>query len=468
MHQPKKHLLIIDDEENMRHMLRSLLMGHGYLVDTAANGREALLLVEQSPYDSILCDIRMPEMDGMAFLLAARPHISQANVIMMSAYGSMDTALEAIKAGAYDFISKPFKTDEVLLTLKKAEEREALRLENRMLRAEIESVHAECDFGAMVGRSKAMRDLFQLARKVASFSTTVLVSGESGTGKELVARGLHSSSPRAGLPFVAVNCGGIPENLLESEFFGHVKGAFTGADTSKSGLFALADCGTLFLDEIGELPLGLQVKLLRVLQEGEIRPVGSSLTRHVDVRIIAATARDLAREVSLGRFREDLYYRLNVVTIHIPPLRERTDDIALLAGHFLKKVNRKLGAEVQSIAPAALALLLQYSWPGNARELENIMERAVIMAEQGVILPENLPQHLSGAVAPTPTLDAYQGFSLKEAGELLERKLIGRALAATGGNKSRASEMLEISYPSLLSKIKKYHLEEVRAMQQPR
>lgn len=459
MSQPKKHLLIIDDEDNMRHMLRSLLEGHGYLVDTAANGREGLQLAEQNQYDSILCDIRMPEMDGMAFLLAARPYISQANVIMMSAYGSVDTALEAIKAGAYDFIAKPFKTDEVLLALKKAEERETLRLENRMLRAEIESVHGEADFGAMVGRSKAMRGLFQLARKVASFNTTVLVTGESGTGKELVARGLHSASPRGAMPFVAVNCGGIPENLLESEFFGHVKGAFTGAETSKKGLFAEADRGTLFLDEIGELPLGLQVKLLRVLQEGEIRPVGSARTQQVDVRIIAATSRDLAQEVSRGGFREDLYYRLNVLTIHIPPLRERPDDIALLAAHFLKKVNRKLDTKVRNIAPAALALLLQCPWPGNARELENTIERAVIMADREVIFPENLPLHLSGARVATPTLDGYQGFSLKEAGELLESKLIGRALAATGGNKSRASELLEISYPSLLSKIKKHHLE---------
>jgi two-component system response regulator AtoC len=349
-----------------------------------------------------------------------------------------------------------------LLTLKKAEEREALRRENRLLRAEIESVHGECDFGAMVGKSKSMRDLFQLARKVASFNTTVLISGESGTGKELVARGLHSASPRAAMPFVAINCGGIPENLLESEFFGHVKGAFTGAETSKNGLFAEADGGTLFLDEIGELPLDLQVKLLRVLQEGEIRPVGSTRTRLVDVRIIAASARNLAQEVEQGRFREDLYYRLNVLAIHIPPLRDRPDDIALLANHFLKKVNRKLDTEVRSIAPAALALLLKHPWPGNARELENIMERAVIMADGGVILPENLPLQLRGDSNEALTLDAYQGFSLKAAADLMERKLIARALDATAGNKSRAAELLEISYPSLLSKIKKYRLDEPR------
>jgi len=456
---PGKQLLIIDDEENMRHMLQALLQDHGYLADTATNGSEALQLVQQKTYQYILCDIRMPQMDGMAFLQAAQPYLDNSPVIMMSAYGSMDTALEAIKAGAYDFISKPFKTDEVLLTLKKAEEREALRLENRMLRAEIESVRGEADFGTMIGRSKVMRDLFRLAHKVAAFNTTVLVTGESGTGKELVARGLHAHSPRAGLPFIAVNCGGIPENLLESEFFGHVKGAFTGADTNKKGIFAEADGGTLFLDEIGELPLGLQVKLLRVLQENEIRQVGSAKSQRIDVRIIAATARDLAAEAADGNFREDLFYRLNVLAIHIPPLRERPDDIALLAAHFLKKVNRKLHTEIKSISPAALSMLIEYSWPGNARELENAIERAVIMADQGIILPENLPQKIGRREEQGREREDYSGFSIKTAGERMEQNLISRALEATGGNKSRASELLEISYPSLLSKIKKYHLD---------
>jgi len=457
--QPKQHLLIIDDEENMRHMLGSLLEGHGYLVETAGDGREALRCVEHRFFDFILCDIRMPEMDGMAFLQAAKPHIEHSTVIMMSAYGSVDTALEAIKAGAYDFISKPFKSDEVLLTLRKAEERETLRRENRLLREEIEAVRGESDFGAMVGRSSAMRELFQLARKVAPYNTTVLVTGESGTGKELVARGLHLHSPRRQMPFVAVNCGGVPENLLESEFFGHVKGAFTGADRSTAGLFVEADGGTLFLDEIGELPVELQVKLLRVLQEGEIRPVGATRGRSIDVRVIAATARDLAEEVSQGRFREDLFYRLNVLAIHIPPLRERPEDISLLASHLLKRINRKLHTAIASISPPAMAMLLHYSWPGNVRELENVIERAVIMAEQETITIDNLPPNLAGRTENRRLMDFFGTLSLKDAGEIMEKNLIGRALDATGGNKSRAAEILEISYPSLLSKIKKYNLE---------
>ncbi len=453
-----QHLLIIDDEENMRHMLRSLLEDHGYRIETAGNGREALRQIEQKFFDYILCDIRMPEMDGMAFLREAKPYIEQSNVIMMSAFGSLDTALEAIKAGAYDFISKPFKTDEVLLTLKKAEEREALRRENKMLREEIEAVRSESDFGAMVGRSKSMISLFQLARKVASFNTTVLVTGESGTGKELVARGLHAHSPRAEMPFIAINCGGIPENLLESEFFGHLKGAFTGADTNKKGIFAEADNGTLFLDEIGELPIGLQVKLLRVLQENEIRPVGSSRSQKIDVRIIAATAKDLAQEVEKGTFREDLYYRLNVLAIHIPPLRERPDDIALLARYFLKLKNRKLGTGVDSITSSAMSMLLQYSWPGNIRELENTIERAVIMTDQSSISPDNLTPTIREIKEGRRLTDYFNTYSIKQAGQMMEKNLISRALDASGGNKSRASELLEISYPSLLAKIKKYNL----------
>jgi two-component system response regulator AtoC len=456
----RPNLLIIDDEENMRHMLQSLLQDSGYKVQTAQNGLEALRLVEQNPFDYILCDIRMPQMDGMGFLRAAKPFIEQTTVIMMSAYGSFDTALEAIKAGAYDFISKPFKTDEVLLTLKKAEERETLRRENRRLREEIEAVHGEAEFGAMIGKAKAMRELFQLARKVAAYNTTILVTGESGTGKELVARGLHTHSPRAGMPFVAINCGTIPENLLESEFFGYVKGAFTGADKDKKGLFAEAEGGTLFLDEIGELPLALQVKLLRVLQEGEIRPVGSAQSLRVDVRIIAATARDLAAEVNAGRFREDLFYRLNVLAIKIPPLRERAEDVPLLAHYFLKRMNRKLHTTVAAISPAAMALLMHHSWPGNVRELENSLERAMIMSNQETILPEDLPPNLRGSLGKEITEDFFPGYSLKDAAEQMERLLIGKALEATGGNKSRASELLEISYPSLLSKIKKYGLEQ--------
>ncbi|GAB4342347.1 MAG: sigma-54 dependent transcriptional regulator [Desulfobulbaceae bacterium] len=456
---PPHRLLVIDDEENMRHMLRSLLEESGYRVDTADNGAEALELVRHNRYDSILCDIRMPKMDGMGFLQAARPWLEHSTVIMMSAYGTIDTALEAIKQGAYDFISKPFKTDEVLLTLKKAEERESLRRENKLLREEIRAVQGEGDFGAMVGRTRVMRDLFELGRKVAPYNTTVLVLGESGTGKELVARGLHTHSPRAAMPFIAVNCGTIPENLLESEFFGYVKGAFTGADQDRKGLFGEAEGGTLFLDEIGELPPPLQVKLLRVLQEGEIRPVGGSSTEPVNVRVIAATARDLAEEVAAGTFRQDLFYRLNVLSIRIPPLRDRIEDVPLLADHFRKRLNRKLDTAVEKIAPEAMSLLVNYPWPGNVRELENVLERAMILCGRDTITPDDLPEKIRAGAGFTPKSELYGGFSLKEGSEQLERLLISRALRETGGNKSRAAELLEISYPSLLAKIKKYGLE---------
>ncbi|MCI5140017.1 MAG: sigma-54-dependent Fis family transcriptional regulator, partial [Candidatus Electrothrix sp. AR1] len=314
-----KHVLVVDDEENMRHMLSVLLTGEGYLVDMAADGKEAVRLLEDKVFDFVLCDIRMPKMDGLAFLKAAESVEHGATVIMMSAFGSVDTAIEAMKQGAYDFISKPFKTDEVVLVLKKAEERERLRRENIRLKRKVAELEKKSGFGAMIGKSKAMREVFTLAEKVAEHPTTVLITGESGTGKELVAAGIHAKSGRGNKPFIAVNCGSVPENLLESEFFGYVRGAFTGADRNKKGLFEEAHKGTLFLDEIGELPTSMQVKLLRVLQEQEIRPVGSAQRKKIDVRILAATARDISEEVQQGRFREDLFYRLNVINIQVPP-----------------------------------------------------------------------------------------------------------------------------------------------------
>ena len=292
-----KRLLVIDDEANMRHMLSTVLKKADYLVDTASDGSEGLQMIEGGQYDFVLCDIKMPKMNGMEFLKASRDRIGTSTVIMMSAYGSIDTAIEAMKLGAYDYISKPFKTDEVYLTLKKAEERESLKKENRILKERIEKIEGDYKFHNMVTRSKAMQSLFQMAGKAAQYKTTVLILGDSGTGKELFARGIHYSSDRAEKPLVPVNCGGIPENLLESELFGHKKGAFTGADHNKKGLFQEAEGGTIFLDEIGELPLALQVKLLRVLQENEIRPIGDSKSMKIDVRVVAATARDLEKEV---------------------------------------------------------------------------------------------------------------------------------------------------------------------------
>ena len=390
-------LLIVDDEENMRHMLQAMVSRHGYTVETAVDGQDALSKIGGQHFDFILCDIRMPNMDGISFLQKVGPAIQTSTVIMMSAYGTIDMALEAIKAGAYDFISKPFKADEVLLTVKKAEEREFLEQENRLLKNQIEEIKAGDGFDKMVAGSKSMHSLFTLARKVAPYDTTVLIIGESGTGKELVARGIYASSSRNRQPFIAVNCGSIPENLLESEFFGYVKGAFTGADKTRKGLLAEADGGTLFLDEIGELPLDMQVKLLRVLQEGEIKPVGANKTEQINVRILAATARNLDNEVQQGTFREDLFYRLNVLTIHIPPLRERPEDIPLLCRHFMKKFNKTLGRDITSITPEAMERLLSHTWPGNVRELENVVQRGIVLAEDQSINLEQLPSYLGSS-----------------------------------------------------------------------
>lgn len=452
----RQRILVIDDEANMGHMLAAVLKKAGYEVDTASDGRAGLLKVEQMPYDYILCDIKMPVMSGMDFLKAAGQRINQSTVIMMSAYGSIDTAIEAMKLGAYDYISKPFKPDEVLMTLKKAEERESLKKENRRLKARIDEIEKDYRFGSMVAQSQAMASVFQLAQKAARYSTTVLILGESGTGKELIARGIHYQGERAAKPLVPVNCGGIPENLLESELFGYKKGAFTGADRNKKGLFQEADGGTIFLDEIGELPLSLQVKLLRVLQENEIRPVGDSKPMRVNVRVIAATAKNLEEEVKRGLFREDLYYRLNVLAIALPPLRERPEDVPQLCRYFLERFNTKMGKAVQDIAPAAMGVLLDYRWPGNVRELENVIERAVLLAEDTLLSPEHLPLEIAGAGKAGQTEEGHGGLSLKEAQRTIEKRLITQALQETGGNRTQAARLLEISHPSLLSKIKTY------------
>ncbi len=455
-----KRLLIIDDEENMRHMLKSMLRRHGYDVTTAEDGEEALKVVNKKAFDFILCDVRMPVLDGLEFLRVAREKIYTSTIIMMSAYGSIDIALEAMKAGAYDFISKPFKTDEVLLTLKKAEEREALKNENRLLREELKEVRGEMGFHTLIGESKSLQSLVKLAMKVARYDTTILITGESGSGKELVARGIHLSSPRQGKPFFAVNCGSIPSELLESELFGYVKGAFTGADKNKKGLFEEANGSTLFLDEIGELPLTMQVKLLRVLQENEVRPIGANTVKKIDVRIVAATAKDLEDAVRNNMFREDLFYRLNVMPLHIPPLRQRHEDIPLLCRHFIDKYNRKLDCNVKELSSAAMTQLLHYRWPGNVRELENAIQRGVVLSDNRIIDIEHLPTNILKNDQQSDLSGLYDGFSLKEAQKQLEAKMIQKALEETGGNKSKAGRLLEISYPSLLNKIKEYCLEE--------
>ena len=454
----QKRLLIIDDEKNMRHMLSSLLKESGYRVDTASDGAVAMDMVDRTIYDFILCDLKMPNMNGMDFFKTARDKLWATTVIMMSAYGSIDTAVEAMKQGAYDFISKPFKSDEVLLTLKKAEERESLKRENRWLKERIRKIQENYYFGSMVAKSKAMLSVFKLSEKAAQYNTTVLIYGDSGTGKELIARGIHFIGERSKKSLVPVNCGEIPENLLASVLFGYVKGAFTGADKNKKGLFQEADGGTIFLDEIGELPLALQVKLLRVLQENEIRPVGDSKTMKIDVRVIAATAKNLEEEVGKGTFREDLFYRLNVLPIKLPPLRNRPEDIPLLSQHFIDKFSISLDKVIKGITSAAMSILLKHSWPGNVRELENVIERAVVLAEGKNLVPENFPSNL-GVESLTDKMDDFlEEYSLKAAQKVLEKRLITRALEKTGGNRTRAARLLEISHPSLLSKIKVYNI----------
>lgn len=454
-----KRLLIIDDEENMRHMLSVVTSNAGYQVTMAENGEQALAIQKKTPFTFILCDLKMPKMDGLHFLKALGDDTPRPIIIMMSAYATIDDAVEAMKAGAYDFITKPFKTAEVLLVLEKACDHLALREENMRLKAKVEELQGGGCFDEIIAHSKEMRSLLQLTEKVAKYDTTVLINGESGTGKELIAKGIHQNSTRKDKNFIAINCGSIPENLLESEFFGYVKGAFTGADRDRKGLFEEADSGTLFLDEIGELPLSLQVKLLRVLQENEIRPVGSSKTKKINVRVITATAKDLEQEVKAGRFREDLFYRLNVLTLKLPPLRERKDDIPYLCTHFLSKLNEKMGLAIKEISPEAMTQLLSQEWKGNIRELKNSLERAAILAETNQIQAKDLADPHDRHAAKQQINEILGTYSLKKSKRIIEKKMINQALAASKGNKSMAARMLEISYPSLLAKIKEYHEE---------
>ena len=452
----KLRILVIDDEENMRHMLQVMLSKQGYAVDVAGDGAAGLRLARETDHDFILCDIKMPGMDGTAFLKEATASSVGGAIIMMSAYGSIDTAIECMKLGAYDYISKPFKNDEISLVLKKAEERERLKSENRRLKEEIGK---EYSFAGMISKNARMREIFSLVKKVSDHKTTVLILGESGTGKELVARAVHYSGARRAAPFIAVNCGAIPENLLESELFGHVKGAFTDASTDKAGLFEQADRGTLFLDEIGEMPLALQVKLLRVLQEGEIRRVGASSSRKIDVRVISATARDLELSVSAGRFREDLFFRLNVFSMLLPPLRERVEDIPLLLDHFLEKHGKLMGKNNVRCSPEVARALLNYSWPGNIRELENCIERCLVLCDEGTIGADSLPEKLRQVAAVSPLAGPFGSLSIKRAEEQLERELMRQALEKTGGNRTHAARLLEISHRALLYKLKEYGME---------
>jgi len=452
----RSDILIIDDEENLRHMLSAMLSRQGYQVDTAANGAEGLRYLTEKVYDFILCDIRMPEMDGKQFLARALEEKVVSPIIMMSAYGSVDTAIECMKMGAYDFISKPFKKDEIVMVLKKAEERERLKSENNRLRGVISGSDGFC---GIISRNAVMQEIFAQIRKVTDLKTTVLILGESGTGKELVARAIHMSGVRAKKPFVAINCGAIPENLLESELFGHVRGAFTDASSDKTGLFEQADGGTLFLDEIGEMPLALQVKLLRVLQEEEIRRVGAAVSRKVNVRVVSATSRDLEGDVKGGRFREDLFFRLNVFCIHLPPLRERIEDIPQLVGYFLEKYSGGNDGTPPRCAPDAMRQLLGYGWPGNIRELENAVERGMILCDGSTITAGCLPLSLQSGSDVSDPDPLFENLSIKKAESAMERDLIRKALIKTGGNRTQAAKILEISHRSLLYKLKEFCIE---------
>jgi two-component system response regulator AtoC len=451
-----RRVLVVDDEENVRLVVRTFLKREGYDVEVATNGEEALGLVESFGPDVILTDVRMPKMGGLDLLATLKAKGHEATVIVMSAYGNVDQALEAIKAGAYDYVQKPFKAEEVLLTLRKAEEREALRRENRALRQQIRK---EDLFEDILAKSPPMQAIFRTITKIADYKTTVLVTGESGVGKELVAKAIHRRSARRGGPFVAVNCGAIPENLLESELFGYKRGAFTDATQDRTGLFEQANGGTLFLDEIGELPLPLQVKLLRVLQEETIRRLGDPKDIKVDVRIIAATHRDLASEAQSGRFREDLYYRINVLPIQIPPLRGRREDIPILIDHFLARNNARFGTSIKGITPEGRRLLLEYSWPGNVRELENTIERAMVLCETDQIEVDDLPDRVREASDPIQLHLTSGELSIKKTQRIIEEILIRRALEKTKGNRTKAAEVLEISHRALLYKIKDYRIE---------
>jgi two-component system response regulator AtoC len=404
--------------------------------------------------DVVLTDVRMPKMGGLDLLASMKAKGNDATVIVMSAYGNMDLAIDAMKAGAYDYVQKPFKNDEVVLALRKAEEREALRRENRALRDEIRKEHR---FEDILAKSANMQEIFRTIVKISEYKTTVLITGESGVGKELVARAIHRRSKRSG-SFVALNCGAIPENLLESELFGHKKGAFTDAVADRRGLFEEAHGGTLFLDEIGELPLGLQVKLLRVLEDERIRRLGETRDIQVDVRIVTATHRDLQAETKAGRFREDLFYRLNVLHIHCPPLRERREDIPLLIEHFLSRNNARLGTGVRGLDTEARRLLYEYAWPGNVRELENTIERAMVLSEGDTITATDLPERIREARDPVQMQLASGELSVKKTMRIIEEILIRRALQKTKGNRTRAAEVLEISHRALLYKIKDYEI----------
>ena len=459
MAKPTYHILVVDDELSMRELLEYLLTKEGYQVTCAESGTRAIELLGENRYDLMICDIRLGDITGLDVLRASKSKNDETVVIMISAYVTTEVAVEAMNDGAYDYVPKPFDNDELKATVANALELKTLEQEKESTDDQLrKNIH----FSKIVGNSPAMEHIFNLIQQVAPTRTNVLVTGESGTGKELIARALHDESERAAKPFVAINCGGIPENLMESELFGHMKGSFTGATQDKKGLFAAAHKGTVFLDEIGELSMPLQVKLLRVVQEKSFKPVGSNEDIEVDCRIISATNKNLAQEVMEGRFREDLFYRLNVIEIKVPPLRERKGDLKALAQHFLDKYSREMGKEIKKLSSYAVDLMNKYDFPGNVRELENLMERSVALTSTNIILPESLAlsvhkrRWIEGVEGKRYDLDdVTKGIALDVVLREIEYAYLKKGLEVADGNKNRASELLGITFRSFRHRLGK-------------
>jgi len=455
----KDKILVADDEQSMREFLDIMLKKEGFKVSLASNGEEVVRLVDNDLFDLILLDIRMPKLDGISALKKIKANAPETIVIMITAYASADTAIKAMKEGAYDYITKPFKVEEIKLIIKNALEKKNLQKENSLLK---QVVRDRYHFGNIIGQSPKMTVLYDLLEKVSPTKTNILIAGESGTGKELVAKAIHYNSPRKEKPFVTLNCGAIPESLIESELFGHMKGAFTDAIATKKGLFEVADEGTILLDEISELPLLMQVKLLRVLQDKEFKRVGGTEDIRVDVRIISATNKDLEEAVKEKRFREDLFYRLNVIQIKLPPLRDRKEDIQILTNHFLKKYSEELSKNILRISPEAHQILLNYDYPGNVRELQNIIERAVALESSQELTLSNLSSYLSEQPllkkGPIDIEIPSEGIDLEKMVEDLERTLLLKALDRTKGIKKKAAELLHINFRSMRYRLEKYGL----------
>ncbi len=450
----KEKILVVDDEQSHRTMLRAVLTQEGYNISEADDGISAVKAIENEAFDLILMDIRMTDMNGIEAVRQIKRISPSIPIIMMTAYASVKTAVEALKSGAYDYLTKPLDIDELKILIKKALEHYRLQEENVFLK---ERLADRFHFSNIIGQSKRMKELFENLSLVAPSDATVLIYGESGTGKELVANAIHQNSPRAQKPFIKVSCAALPETLLESELFGHERGAFTGALSRKAGRFQLADGGTLFLDEVNVMSLTTQVKLLRVLQEREFEPLGSTKTIHVDIRLIAATNKELEIEVKEGRFREDLFYRLNVVPIHLPPLRERKEDIPLLAEHFFKLYKEKNKKSIKGFLPKTIDTLMRYDWPGNIRELENVIERAILLCRSEYLSPKDLPLPLQGEeVRAQSIITIPTGMTLEE----LEKEAIIQTLEDTGGNRTQTAQILGISRKTLQNKLKEYGLEE--------